>query len=194
MSRVQYTIEQLKKLGLVQVNNGPYQSIEKLVDKKPKKLPLLNKAFLQAVPDNKVIGNAKVKNATKVEADGLKFDSRLEYYMYGLLKGAGIEFQFQKVYLLQEKFIYSSRTIRAITLTVDFWLLKFNMIIDTKGLQTQQGALRWKMLKKHLVDLEIERVINTCDSLDNFNVPRIEMPKNKRECELLLNRLLFDKL
>jgi len=49
MSRVQYTVEQLKKLGLVQVNNGPYQPIEKLVDKKPNKLPLLqpkNDTFL----------------------------------------------------------------------------------------------------------------------------------------------------
>ena len=34
--------------------------------------------------------NRKIKNARKVERDGIRFDSRLELFMYDLLKMAGI--------------------------------------------------------------------------------------------------------
>ena len=132
------------------------------------------KAFIKA-------GNKKIRNATKVEADGVKFDSQLEKYLYDLLKGAGIAFEFQKTYVLQEKFRYAGKAIRSVTLTVDFFLPGHGLIIDSKGFQTQQGAMRWKMLKhvlKHQHNVE----------------PRIELPSTKKECELLINRLKFDKL
>lgn len=128
--------------------------------------------------------NAKIKNATKsVNSEGIKFDSNLEKYMYGLLRGAGIDFQFQKEYLLQEKFRYGTEAIRAISLTVDFYLPGKNMIIDTKGMQTQQGAIRWKLLKLQLVNKNIEF---------ELPIPKIEMPSNKTECETLLNRILYE--
>lgn len=126
------------------------------------------------------VENKKIKGATKVEYAGITFDSRLELTMYGLLQGAGIDFEFQKVYELQKKFRYNGAAVRAISLTVDFWLPGFNKIIDTKGIQTQQGAIRYKMLKsilKHIYDMQ----------------PEIEMPSNTKECTLLLNRLLYDK-
>ena len=38
-------------------------------------------------------GNQKIRNARKIERDGVKFDSRLEMYMYDLLTMAGIRFE-----------------------------------------------------------------------------------------------------
>ena len=86
-------------------------------------------------------------------ADGVVFDSRLERYMHDLLKSHGIGFMFQKRYTLQEPFTYNGETIRAITYTLDFYLPDYDMAIDTKGVATQQGKLRIKMLKRLFADL-----------------------------------------
>lgn len=128
----------------------------------------------------KVIGNKKVRNAVKsTNAEGIKFDSNLEKHMYNLLKGAHIYFNFQVPYVLQEKFTYGIENIRTITLTVDFFLPGKNMIIDTKGWANDRAPLKYKMLKKHLVDTQPD------------NLPVIELPATKDECNLLLNRLLY---
>lgn len=128
----------------------------------------------------KVIGNKKVRNAVKsTNAEGVKFDSNLEKHMYGLLKATRIYFNFQVPYVLQEKFAYGTENIRAITLTVDFFLPGKNMIIDTKGWANDRAPLKYKMLKKHLVDTQPD------------NLPVIELPATKDECNLLLNRLLY---
>lgn len=188
---VTYTVAQLQKLKRVEVD-GLYVHIDKVTPKgKVSKLPnLLERASLQSVPDNSLTGNKKVKNATKIIVDGVKFDSQLEYYMYKLLRGAGIDFEFQKVYELQHKFKYGTVTIRAITLTVDFWIAGKYIIIDTKGFQTQQGAIRWKMLKWHFFNHPKN---NDWIEKEPPIVPVIYMPKNKKECDLLLNRLIYEK-
>jgi hypothetical protein len=170
-------------MGRVDNGKGVYVPVQSLTIPAHKvvKLPnILEKALQQSAPDNAVVGNKKIMNATKVEAGGIRFDSRLEKTMYDLLTGAGIYFEFQKVFLLQEKFRYNGEAVRAITLTVDFYLPIYNKIIDTKGHQTQQGALRYKLLKsvlKHLYDMQ----------------PEVLMPKNALECERILNRLLYNE-
>lgn len=205
-NNLRWTPEQLKQKGLVQNEKGDFVKVSSLVNKgKVEKLPnLIDRAIgerdeVEKLVDSCAMGlyganllpsmdkvfnvmkpNAKVKNATKIEANGVKFYSKLEKFMYDLLKGAQIDFEFQKEYLLQEKFRYRDEAVRAITLTVDFWLPTRNMIIDTKGFQTQQGAMRWKMLKSHLKHIEDSQ-------------PEIILPKNQKECNLLLNRLLYDK-
>lgn len=126
-----------------------------------------------------IIGNKKIRNAVKSEVDGIKFDSNLEKHMYGLLNGAGVTFMFQYEYLLQEKFKYGTENIRAITLTVDFFLPTKIMIIDTKGYMNDVAPLKYKMLKKHLIDV------------DPYFLPRIELPSTQKECDLLLNNILF---
>lgn len=128
--------------------------------------------------------NRKIKNATKVEADGVKFDSRLEKTMYDLLKGAGIEFEFQKVYTLQEKFRYGTEAIRAITCRVDFYIPSKTLLIDSKGYSNDVSPLKYKMLKKLLYDHFEAGYYNL--------LPKIEMPRTKKECELLLNRILYE--
>lgn len=119
--------------------------------------------------------NRKIKNARKVERDGIRFDSRLELFMYDLLKMAGIRFERQKRYTLQPGFQYNGAAIRPITYTVDFWLPDHNLIIDTKGYHTQQGDMRIKMLKW--------RFSTAGES------PIIETPKNQTECRTLLEEL-----
>lgn len=99
------------------------------------------------------IGNRKVLNATKTEENGVIFDSRLERYMHDLLKSHGIGFLFQKRYTLQEPFTYNGENVRAITYTLDFYLPDYDMAIDTKGMATQQGKLRIKMLNACLPTL-----------------------------------------
>lgn len=110
----------------------------------------------------------------KTEIDGIKFDSRLEGFMYTLLRDNKITFELQKKYELQEKFKYNSESIRAITYTVDFYLADYDICIDTKGIATQQGLMRIKMLKRYFYD----HGLNT----------KILLPKNKKKClELMYN-------
>lgn len=117
--------------------------------------------------------NPKYKSK-KTEIDGIKFDSRLEGFMYSQLRDAGIHFELQKKYELQSKFKYNFESIRAITYTVDFYLPDYDICIDTKGIATQQGLMRIKMLKRYFYDHRL----NT----------KILLPKNQNEClELIYN-------
>ena len=124
-------------------------------------------------------GNRKVVNAAKTEQNGVVFDSRLECYMYNLLRTHGIGFLFQKRYTLQEPFEYNGETIRAITYTLDFYLPDYDMAIDTKGVATQQGKIRIKMLKRLFADLGRTTVI--------------ELPRTKSECEALVARIIKNR-
>lgn len=113
----------------------------------------------------------------KIEIDGIEFDSRLEGFMYEKLRDAGIRFELQKKYELQSKFKYNSESIRAITYTVDFYLPDYDICIDTKGIATQQGLMRIKMLKRHFFD----NGLNT----------KILLPKNQKECIALVGELKY---
>lgn len=152
---------------------------------KAKEIVLPHVAMKQFIKDEfekiKPTANAKIKNATKTIINGISFDSRLEAYLHGLLTAAGIHFEFQKKFELQAKFRYRYENIRAIAIIFDFYLPERNILIDTKGWQTYDGKMKHKMLKsvlKHLHDIQ----------------PEILMPKNKKECDLLLNRLLYGKV
>ena len=125
------------------------------------------------------IGNRKVLNATKTEENGASFDSRLERYMHDLLKSHGIGFLFQKRYTLQEPFTYNGENVRAITYTLDFYLPEYDMAIDTKGVATQQGKIRIKMLKRLFADLG--------------RTTTIELPRTKDECAALVARLTSNR-
>lgn len=130
------------------------------------------------LPDSRTTstGNQKVRNAVKVEQNGVLFDSRLECYMHGLLEMHGIAFLFQKKYTVQEPFDYNGETIRAITYTLDFYLPDYDVAIDTKGVATQQGKLRIKMLKRLFADLG--------------RITTIELPSTKAECDALVANIV----
>lgn len=124
--------------------------------------------------------NAKIKNATVVEMDGIKFASKLELYCYNMLKAVGIPFEFQVTIVLQEKFRASDGTlIREIKMIPDFVLEQHDLIVDTKGFQTPESKLKFKMLK-HKIYSEGRKT-------------KIELPKNQTEVGNLINRLLSEK-
>ena len=102
---------------------------------------------------------------------GLKFDSKLELYFYDLLKENKIKFDFQVPYELMPSFKYDGKVVRKCTLTIDFLIYKKNSevaIVDTKGFQRPENALRFKMLKYLLFTTKKQ-------------LP-VYLPKNQKEC------------
>lgn len=110
-----------------------------------------------------------MKQIKKVEKYGLKFDSRLELFFYELCRSEGLQFDFQVPYELHPPFKYQGKTVRAMTLTVDFDFQEYgkNIIVDTKGFQRNDNKLKWKLLKWHLSE---------------GGQPHIFLPKNQTEC------------
>lgn len=110
-----------------------------------------------------------MKQIAKVQKYGLKFDSRLELFFYELCLSNKLDFDFQVLYELHPSFKYQGKTVRAMTLTVDFDFQKHgkNVIVDTKGFQRNDNKLKWKLLKWHL---------------SSDNQPHIFLPKNQKEC------------
>jgi hypothetical protein len=123
--------------------------------------------------------NKKVKNATKSVVDGVAFDSLLERTMYDLLRAANINFEFQKVIVVQPKFRYGGKVIRDIKCVVDFWLPDYNTIVDSKGWSTDISKLKYKLLKHFFFSKNQQ--------------PEIYMPGTKPECICLINKLLYTK-
>lgn len=111
----------------------------------------------------------------KIIQNGIKFDSKLEQYFYNLLKKEKIPFVFQEKFILLEKFRYNNSAVREMTLTVDFSLPADDIIIDTKGFQRNDNKIKWKLLKKHL--------------LDNGREPIILMPKNQKQCQEVIKMI-----
>ncbi len=135
---------------------------------------LQRKGFV--VEGSKAVKQNKIANAQKVEIDGEKFASKLELYFYNLLKSVNIPFLFQVEYVLQDGFKFHGAAIRPIKIIVDFYLEEYDLIIDTKGWQLADSKIKYKMLKRKL--------------FKEGKQTEIEMPKNKEECEALINRLL----
>lgn len=90
----------------------------------------------------------------KLVVDGVKFDSKLEFFCYNLLKECDIDFEFQKKQVLFDKFKYNGKTIRAITMLIDFVITHNGKIIylDTKGFATETSKIKYKILKYRLKD------------------------------------------
>ena len=107
------------------------------------------------IPSTRKYGNKKI------EAYGIKFDSKLEFYCYNVFKDLGFDFDFQRTVLLQEGFRYVGKAIRPITMIVDF-VLRINGLtyyVDTKGFATETSKLKYKMLKYSLKEEENTDVV-----------------------------------
>ena len=86
---------------------------------------------------------------TKVIIEGVKFDSKLEAFLYKILKDNGMDFDFQVNIELVSKFRFQYENIRALNMRVDF-LLRYNgreIYIDTKGFATSESKIKYKLLK-----------------------------------------------
>jgi len=107
-----------------------------------------------------LVKRAKYGNK-KVEVNGVKFDSKLELYLYQSLTENSFDFDFQVTIELIPKFKFKGISIRAINMRVDFILRNEGKIIyiDTKGFATPEAKIKYKMLKyKFRDDEEIEIV------------------------------------
>jgi protein associated with RNAse G/E len=113
----------------------------------------------------------------KIVVNGVKFDSKLEYYCHGYLELVGIDFDFQYKIVLVDKFRFNDKGIRAITMIVDFVVRKDGktIYVDTKGFPTETSKIKYKLLKDKLKDEE--------------NVDVVWL-KNKKEVNSFINSLI----
>lgn len=91
--------------------------------------------------------NKKIKNAVKVEEDGIKFDSRLERFMYQQLRDNNIPFEFKNTVELIPKFQFDGKSVRAMNIIPDFYIPTLNSYVDTKGWSPQATDQKIKLLK-----------------------------------------------
>lgn len=118
----------------------------------------------------------KIKNATKLEIDGLVFKSKLEFFTYNKLKEAGItnfKYEEEKFQLLDPfEFTYDSYelkkdksfdrvnpNIRAVTYLPDFTCIDDKgkgWILEVKGFPNDAFPLKWKWFKQHLLENDYE--------------------------------------
>ena len=117
----------------------------------------------------------KIRNATPLEVDGIKFRSKLEVYCYRALVEAGIEYEYEAHrFNLVDKFEYTndsvelvkkkglktygvaSNSIRAITYTPDFVNTQDRWIIECKGYPNDTFSLKWKIFKSYIVSNNLQ--------------------------------------
>lgn len=97
--------------------------------------------------------NVKVRNATPVEIDGIKFLSKLEGYTYEELKKAGIEAEYEPTrFTLIPAFVYNEEKVRPATYKPDF--VGKDFIIECKGHITDAFPIRFKLFKYTLMLLD----------------------------------------
>ena len=124
--------------------------------------------------------NVKVKNAKKVEYDGIKFDSALEVFTYKQLKLLGVEFNYAGVVFeiipalilnktialwpnasgIDKKTLRLRDKIQKKTYTPDFthnWKDKYFIVWESKGWANDDFVSKKKLIMKYLEDnLEYE--------------------------------------
>jgi protein associated with RNAse G/E len=121
-------------------------------------------------PNKRKYGNKKLV------VDGVKFDSKLEYTCYNLLKMLKFDFDFQHKVILVDKFRFNGEGVRAITLTVDF-VIRANgqtIYLDTKGFPTEVSKIKYKLLK---------------DKLKSELFTDVVWLKNQKEVKIFINEL-----
>lgn len=90
--------------------------------------------------------NKKVRNATKIEFDGIKFRSKLEMYTYKKLKEANIFTEYeQHRYELLPAFTFHGKKVRAMTYLPDF--VGKGFVIECKGFANDAFPLRKKLFE-----------------------------------------------
>ena len=110
-----------------------------------------------------------MRQIKKVTKYGLKFDSKLELFFYELLRSEGLQFDFQVCYEMVPSFKYNGKSIRPMTLTVDFDFTGHgkNIIVDTKGFWRNDNKLKWKYFQWGMSDVQ----------------PKLFFPKSQKECK-----------
>lgn len=137
----------------------------------------------------------KIKNATALIVDGIKFRSKLEAYCHRRLVEEEIssDYEMHRYNLLEKhtfsgevyephkvkgvkEFVQVSNNIRAITYTPDFVNTKDKWVIEVKGYANDVFPLKWKMFKNLL---EIQGYILYLPSTQKQIRETIELIKDK---------------
>lgn len=133
-----------------------------------------------------------VKNATKVECDGIKFDSKLEQFAYSQLKLFKINFSLKQKFVIFDGFRYNDELIRPISWTPDFILPDHNIILETKGFANDQWSLKVKLIKKYFLN----KVNFICEASNGkikervLDKPKIIICKNQKEVNAFIAKLI----
>ena len=118
-------------------------------------------------------GKGKIRNATKVVYDGIKFDSKLDMWMYEALKKNELPFTYStQRFTIVDGFEYIGKKYLPITYKPDFVSDKF--IIECKGFGNELFPMRWKLFKRYLMLNNLDYDLYIC--------------KNKKE----INDLIYD--
>lgn len=133
----------------------------------------------------------KIRNATPLTYEGIRFKSRLELYTYKKLKEANIKFKYEVYsFILLDKFDFKNKSmelqrskthklfdwqkplVRSISYKPDFVSLKDGWIIECKGYPNDSFANKWKMFKAYLNDNNLD--------IDLF------MPRNQKHVDIVV--------
>ena len=95
-------------------------------------------------------GAGKIKNATKVVYNDIKFDSKLDMWMYQALTDNKLPFTYSSQrFTIIDQFEYKGKKYLPITYKPDFVSDKF--IIECKGFGNELFPMRWKLFKRYLM-------------------------------------------
>ena len=119
--------------------------------------------------------NTKVRNATKVEVNGIKFRSKLEAYTYKRFSEEGLTgFRYEEItYDIVEKFEYMGEKVRAIKMTPDFIDSDKRILVEVKGYANDVYPMKKKLLKRYF-------------HINNLNFRMYEVKNQKQVEELIL--------
>lgn len=133
-----------------------------------------------------------VRNATKVEYNGIKFDSKLEQFTYKQLRLLKINFALKSKFVIFDSFRYDGELIRAITWQPDFILPEQNTILETKGFANDQWSLKIKLIKKFFLN-KVNFVYENQDGVSvewTLNNPKLVICKNQKEVNTYLASII----
>lgn len=138
----------------------------------------------------------KIKNATALTVDGIRFRSKLEAYCHRRLSEENIssDYELHRYNLLEKhvfkgevyephkvkgikQFMQVSNNIRAITYTPDFVNTKDKWVIEVKGYANDVFPLKWKMFKSLI---EIQGYTLYLPSTQKQVRETVELIKNKK--------------
>lgn len=119
-----------------------------------------------------IIINKKIKNATPLVYNEIKFRSKLEVSCYKLLLENNIQCEYEKVkYTIVDGFTFNNKKIRPATYTPDFTGNGF--VIECKGWANDVFALKWKLFQYYLyknnINIELFIVRNKRDILSTIS-------------------------
>lgn len=125
----------------------------------------------------------------KITVDGITFDSKDEAKYYEYLKhlkaqGKIRNFELQPKFTLIPKFKYKGKTERAATYTLDFLIYNTDgteTYVDVKGDSTQQGELKFKMLKYMHQDMDFRWIARSLKFSNTGWIDFKELKKRRKE-------------